>query len=53
MGAHLLSLPAPAPHATGLRVGRLRAEGNAWFNLYIVGAGALGLAGPLSLMHVK
>lgn len=28
-------------------------EGNAWFNLYLVGAGARGLAGPLSLMHVK
>ena len=32
---------------------RLRLEGNAWFNLYLVGAGPLDLAGPLSLMHVK
>lgn len=31
----------------------LTLAGNAWFNLYLVGAGARGLAGPLSLMHVK
>lgn len=37
----------------GLAVRRLRLEGNAWFNLYLVGAGARDLAGPLSLMHVK
>lgn len=30
-----------------------RLWGNAWFNLYLVGAGARDLAGPLSLMHVK
>jgi hypothetical protein len=52
MGAHLLALPAPEGHA-GLRTGRLHAVGNAWFNLYVVGAGPRDLAGPLSLMHVK
>lgn len=54
MGAHLLDVAAllqgPDP-STGL--GRLRLAGNAWFNLYVVGAGSRGLAGPLSLMHVK
>jgi hypothetical protein len=34
-------------------VRRLRLEGNAWFNLYVLGAGSRDLAGPLSLMHVK
>lgn len=34
-------------------VRRLHFEGNAWFNLYLVGAGPRDLAGPLSLMHVK
>jgi hypothetical protein len=54
MGAHLLALPSPAlDDGAGLRVGRLRAEGNAWFNFYMVGTGARDLAGPLSLMHVK
>jgi hypothetical protein len=28
-------------------------EGNAWFNLYVVGAGPRDLDGPLSVMHVK
>jgi hypothetical protein len=54
MGAHLLALPTPAlDDGPRLRVRRLRAEGNAWFNIYMVGTGARGLAGPLSLMHVK
>jgi hypothetical protein len=34
-------------------VRRLRLQGNAWFNLYLLGAGPRDLAGPLSLMHVK
>ena len=54
MGSCLLDVtslaPGQAPTAT---VRRLRLEGNAWFNLYLVGAGPLDLAGPLSLMHVK
>lgn len=54
MGAYLLALPSPAlDDGTRLRVGRLRAEGNAWFNIYMIGTGARDLAGPLSLMHVK
>ena len=52
MGAHLLDVSTLDPDpARGLC--RLRLEGNAWFNLYVVGAGSRGLAGPLSLMHVK
>lgn len=54
MGARLVDpaefLPVP-PAGTDLR--RLRLEGTAWFNLYLVGVGPRGLAGPLSLMHVK
>jgi hypothetical protein len=54
MGSHLLDVASlasgQAPDAAALR---LRLEGNAWFNLYLVGAGPLDLAGPLSLMHVK
>jgi hypothetical protein len=42
---------SPVPAGTSVR--RLRIEGNAWFNLYLVGAGPRDLAGPLSLMHVK
>lgn len=54
MGSQLLDVRNLSPEATGSTgVWRLRLEGNAWFNLYIVGAGARGLAGPLSLMHVK
>jgi hypothetical protein len=34
-------------------VDRLRLSGNAWFNLYLVGAGPRDLDGALSLMHVK
>jgi hypothetical protein len=62
-GARLLTLPPMgsrtldvsqfgAPRA-GTAVKHLHLEGNAWFNLYLVGAGPRGLAGPLSLMHVK
>lgn len=36
-----------------LRVWRMTLTGNAWFNLYLLGAGPLDLAGPVSLMHVK
>jgi hypothetical protein len=54
MGAFLLDVsslgPGPGPDTA---VWRLRIEGNAWFNLYLVGAGPRDLAGPLSLMHVK
>jgi hypothetical protein len=54
MGSHLLDLRTLSPAAVdSTAVWRLRLEGNAWFNLYIVGSGARGLAGPLSLMHVK
>lgn len=54
MGSHLLDVRSLSPATADVTaVSRLRLEGNAWFNLYIVGAGARGLAGPLSLMHVK
>jgi hypothetical protein len=55
MGSHLLNVSrlAEAP-AKGTRVVPLRLAGNAWFNLYVVGAvGAAERAAPLSLMHVK
>jgi len=54
MGSHLLDVASldPAP-AAGTAVWHLHLEGNAWFNLYLVGAGSRELAGPLSLMHVK
>jgi hypothetical protein len=41
------------PGADAPAVKHLHLEGNAWFNLYLVGAGPRDLAGPLSLMHVK
>jgi hypothetical protein len=54
MGSHLLDVAAVSePTAGGARVLRVRLEANAWFNLYVVGAGPRDLAGPLSLMHVK
>lgn len=54
MGSHLLEVASLGPEpAAGTAVWRLRLEGNAWFNLYLVGAGSRDLAGPLSLMHVK
>ena len=55
MGSHLLDVSRLAPPPTaGTRVVPLRLEGNAWFNLYVVGAvGGADRATPLSLMHVK
>jgi hypothetical protein len=57
MGARLLDVggldDGLVEARAGTRVHRLRLSGNAWFNLYLVGAGARDLAGPLSLMHVK
>jgi hypothetical protein len=54
MGSHLLDVASLAPGSRpSAAAWRLRLEGNAWFNLYLVGAGPLDLAGPLSLMHVK
>lgn len=54
MGSRLLDISGFLPMAGyGISVRRLRLEGNAWFNLYVVGAGPRDLAGPLSLMHVK
>jgi hypothetical protein len=54
MGSSLLDVSSLSP-GTSLKTGvwRLRLEGNAWFNFYVVGAGTRDLAGPLSLMHVK
>jgi hypothetical protein len=64
LGARLVTLPPmgsrlldttelAATPGRGTVVRRARLEGNAWFNLYLVGAGPRDLAGPLSLMHVK
>lgn len=54
MGSALLEADQLAGQgAAGPAVLQLALEGNAWFNLYLVGAGPRGLAGPLSLMHVK
>ena len=53
MGSHLLDVSSQVPVGPGTTVRRVRLQGNAWFNLYVVGAGARDLAGPLSLMHVK
>jgi hypothetical protein len=60
MGSHLLDVATlvdvaslASGQAPDAAAWRLRLEGNAWFNLYLVGAGPLDLAGPLSLMHVK
>ena len=52
-GTHLLDVARLADPVSVTRACRLRLEGNAWFNLYLVGAGARDLDGPLSLMHVK
>lgn len=53
MGAALLDVATLGRPADRLVVDRLRLTGNAWFNLYLVGAGARDLDGALSLMHVK
>jgi hypothetical protein len=53
MGSALLDVATLAPAAGRLTVDRLRLTGNAWFNLYLVGAGPRDLDGALSLMHVK
>jgi hypothetical protein len=54
MGSRLLDTTRlAATPGRGIVVRRARLEGNAWFNLYLVGAGPRDLAGPLSLMHVK
>jgi hypothetical protein len=55
MGSYLLDVSRLAPPpAKGTRVVPLRLEGNAWFNLYVVGAvGVAERSAPLSLMHVK
>jgi hypothetical protein len=54
MGARLIDVAGLGlPRGGATTVGRLGLAGNAWFNLYVVGAGARDLAGPLSLMHVK
>jgi len=52
-GTHLLDVARLADPVSVTTACRLRLEGNAWFNLYLVGAGARDLDGPLSLMHVK
>ena len=48
-----LDVDSLAPAAERLIVEQLRLTGNAWFNLYLVGAGTRDLEGALSLMHVK
>jgi hypothetical protein len=53
MGAALVDATALAGAADGAAALALTLYGNAWFNLYLVGAGPRDLAGPLSLMHVK
>ena len=55
MGSTLLDVGTlgTAAAGAGTEVWRIRLEGAAWFNLYVVGAGARNLEGPLSLMHVK
>jgi hypothetical protein len=41
------------PSASSIVFWNVTLQGNAWFNLYVVGTGARGLAGPASLQHVK
>jgi hypothetical protein len=60
LGRRLVRIPAMGtrlvdvtPLTGGSPIARLRLDANAWFNLYVVGAGPRDLAGPLSLMHVK
>jgi hypothetical protein len=52
-GARLLDVGTLARADAASAPLALRLQGNAWFNLYLVGAGPRDLAGPLSLMHVK
>jgi hypothetical protein len=53
MGAHLLDVSRQVAAGPTTEVRRVTLEGNAWFNLYVVGAGPRDLDGPLSVMHVK
>jgi hypothetical protein len=53
MGSALLDVASLGPASDRLVVDRLHLTGNAWFNLYLIGAGARDLGGALSLMHVK
>jgi len=53
LGTHLFDITPLAGACSRTTCLRLRIEGNAWFNLYLVGAGPRDLFGPLSLMHVK
>jgi len=53
MGARTLDVTGFGEGSGAPVVRRLSLEGNAWFNLYILGAGPRDLAGALSLMHVK
>lgn len=54
MGARLVDVgDLAASMITESSVIQLTLHGNAWFNLYLVGAGVRDMTGPLSLMHVK
>lgn len=54
MGSSLLDVSQLGlASAEATTVVRARLEANAWFNLYVVGAGREDLAGLLSFMHVK
>lgn len=53
MGACTLEVTGFGEGSIAPVVRRVSLEGNAWFNLYILGAGPRDLAGALSLMHVK
>lgn len=54
MGSRLVdirTLVGESNDAAAIR--RLKLEANAWFNLYLIGAGSRDMAGPVSIMHVK
>jgi hypothetical protein len=54
MGARLVDVgDLAASMITESSVIQLTLHSNAWFNLYLVGAGVRDMTGPLSLMHVK
>jgi hypothetical protein len=54
MGSRMFDVsPLGEPAAETPAVKHLHLEGNAWFNLYLIGAGPNDFAGPLSMMHVK